>query len=249
MALLNKWSAIPERIDQPELLDLNHGSLEEAHGNLAHIARFGRWLGGDLALRRFLFPLMRRWPRRPIRVLDLGSGSAAAALAMARWAERHGIDVHIVALDCNRRHLAAARGALAGQAGPAGGRIQLLAADALALPFRPGSFDFVVSSVFMHHFAPTALMAMLASLGAICRGTLVMHDLVRNQIPLLMFRLVVPLFTRNHLTLHDGAVSIRRAYTPREMRSIAAQAGLVDARVHTHGLLYRMTLVTGKAEP
>jgi hypothetical protein len=48
------------------------------------------------------------------------------------------------------------------------------------------------------------------------------------------------------LTQHDGPASIRRAYTTREMRRILDAAGLQRARIYTHGLYYRMTIVIGK---
>lgn len=71
---------------------------------------------------------------------------------------------------------------------------------------------------------------------------MIMCDLVRGWLPLLAFRLVQPVFARHFLTRHDGALSIRRAYTPRELLDLAHAAGLPHARVHTHWP-WRMTLV------
>ena len=72
-----------------------------------------------------------------------------------------------------------------------------------------------------------------------------MSDLVRSYLPLVAFRLIQPVFAQHYLTRHDGALSIRRAYTPHELRSLAQAAGLETARVYQH-FPWRMTLVAEK---
>jgi len=47
---------------------------------------------------------------------------------------------------------------------------------------------------------------------------------------------------RHPLTRHDGALSIRRAYTPGELHALALAAGLPQPRVYSHWP-WRMTLV------
>ena len=77
------------------------------------------------------------------------------------------------------------------------------------------------------------------------RRGIVMSDLVRSKLPLLAFHLLQPVFARNYLTHHDGRLSIERAYTPHELRSLAQAAGLETARVYSH-FPWRMTLVAEK---
>jgi hypothetical protein len=59
------------------------------------------------------------------------------------------------------------------------------------------------------------------------------------------FHAAAPIFARNELTRLDGALSIRRAYTPDELRSLAERAGLRGAKVYAH-FPWRMTLVVDK---
>ena len=72
-----------------------------------------------------------------------------------------------------------------------------------------------------------------------------MTDLVRGVLPLVGFKLVQPIFARSAITRYDADVSVRRGYTPAELRDLARQAGLPHARVHLHPL-FRMTLVVDK---
>ena len=243
--LLNRWTAIRTRQDRQEWLDLQRGSLDDVRESLSDIDRINRWLGGRAALRRFLFPRLRRARgKRRLRILDVGTGSAAVPLEIARWARRHKIPVEIVAVDNNRRHLNIARERVSEYE-----EIQLLAADVAALPFAPASFDFVLAMLFLHHFSRGELLELLPALKAVCHGTLVLNDLVRDRVPYLFFRMSAPVFARSRLTRHDGEVSIFRAYTASEMRSILADAGLGSARVHTEGLYYRMTVIHDNNEP
>ena len=131
---LDRWTAVPTRQDQPEWLDLQRGSLDDVRESLSDISRINRWLGGRAALRRFLFPRIRQaGTKRRLRILDVGTGSAAVPLEIARWARRHEIPVTIIALDNNRRHLNIARESVSEYA-----EIQLLAADVTVLSFSPG---------------------------------------------------------------------------------------------------------------
>jgi hypothetical protein len=120
-----------------------------------------------------------------------------------------------------------------------------LQADATALPLAESSVDYVISSLFLHHFAPEQVIALLRSAYAVTRHGLVMCDLTRGWIPLALFKLGQPIFAHSYLTRYDGAVSIRRGYTPAELTKLARAAGLRSPRVTTHWA-WRMTLVADK---
>jgi len=227
------------RRDQPELLDLGHGSLADVHDNLAEMWHINRRLGGFRALTRHLYPRLKAWPG-PLTIADLGTGSAEALAAVIRWARRHDLDLTIIAVDWAERNLDIARTHTVGMP-----EIRLLRADANRLPFPPQSVDYVISSLFLHHFAPDPLIGLLRSAAACARRGVIMSDLVRGWLPLAAFKLVGPIFARNFLTRHDGALSIRRAYIPEELCALAGQAGLTQAVIHTHWP-WRMTLVADR---
>ncbi len=235
---LPRWPALP-RTDAPEWLDQGHGAPADVAANLAEMGRLNRALGGLAALTRHLYPRLLNHPG-PATLLDLGTGSAEVPLHIAQWAAQHRRPLTITAVDWAARNLAVARTRAA--AAPA---IYLLQADAAQLPLPPRSVDYVTATLFLHHFAPAAAVRLLRAAFAITRRTLLVSDLVRGRLPLLGFHLVQPLLARHPFTRHDGALSIRRAYTPAELLALAQAAGLPQPRVHAHWP-WRMTLVVDR---
>jgi hypothetical protein len=227
------------RLDQHEWLDQGRGSDQDVAANLEEMWRVNRQLGGLGALTRHLYPRLMA-AAGPLTLLDLGTGSAHLPLAIASWACSTGHPVHVCGVDWAGRHLAIARQKVSGQP-----RVSLLQADASRLPVPSGGVDFVVSSLLLHHFAPGPAVELLRTAAAIARRSLIVSDLVRGRLPWLAFKMVQPVFARQALTRHDGALSIRRAYTPAELRELAVAAGLRGARVYEHWP-WRMTLVADR---
>jgi ubiquinone/menaquinone biosynthesis C-methylase UbiE len=123
--------------------------------------------------------------------------------------------VRIVALDLQWRHLAvgrvtgAARGAWA------------LAGDAFRLPFDDQSVDFVVSTLFLHHFSPAEVRTMLAEVRRVARLGFAMLDLRRHRLPELFVALAGRAIFRTRVSVEDGVASVRQSYTPDEVLAVA----------------------------
>jgi 2-polyprenyl-3-methyl-5-hydroxy-6-metoxy-1,4-benzoquinol methylase len=229
---------VPVRHDVPELLDLGVGSPQDVQKSLDDLWRINRYLWGTTALTRHLFPRLAALEQTGVCV-DLGAGAAQVSGAIAGWAGRRKLDVRVIALDFSARNLVVA------ESHSTTNGVKLVQADAMRLPFAPGSVDYFISSLFLHHFVPEAVVDLLGSAYAIARRGIIMSDLVRGWLPLAAFKLVQPVFARSYLTRHDGAVSIRRAYTPAELSAMARAAGIPNVRVHTHWP-WRMTLAADK---
>src|SRR5688572_23535242 len=131
-----------ERLDEPTL------DLEQLDRALAHVADVNRWLGGDRALRRALRPLLAETTEQ--RLLDVGAGNAQVALALSRWAGRHGRRWRVVALDHHAQTTALAERRVA-VADPARASVHVIQGDGLRLPFRDRSFDAAFSVLTLHH--------------------------------------------------------------------------------------------------
>jgi SAM-dependent methyltransferase len=201
------------RTDAAELLDSGGLSRGEVESNLADLARLNRLPGGTDASVRAIERLVG--PGNDARILDVGTGAGDMPIAFADrgW--------QVVAADVNPDVLAVAGAALAGVAG-----VELVAADALALPLEDGAVDVAHCSLLIHHLGPDAAVMALRELRRVARRGVVVNDLRRGLMPLAATWVSVMALGRSHVTRADGMVSARRAYTLRELDALLAEAGL-----------------------
>ncbi len=92
-----------------------------------------------------------------------------------------------------------------------------------------------VFSLLLHHLDPGPAAAALRELRRVARRGIVVNDLTRTWAGLVGLALLLPLLARSWITRHDGLVSVRRAYTPPELRRLARSVGL--DHLHSAGWL------------
>ncbi len=216
--------SLPQR-ERPELLDLHAGNLPEVRRSLGDIQRINTYLGGAKPVCNAVWNLVGERPRAT--VLDIGTGNADIPRRLARQARKRGVDLTIIGLDINARHLQIAREETADF--PA---IHLIGADAFALPLADQSVDIVFSTLFLHHFRAPQIQSLLTEFTRVARVGWTMHDQIRNRLPLWFFRVARPVLARSYLTRYDAVASIYRAYTLDEMRQIVAPFAGAEVQEH-----------------
>jgi len=199
--------------------------------SLADVDRLNTWFGGYWLTLRAIARVQRvRTTGGPLVVVDVGGGRGDFARRLRRWARRRHLDIRIVIVD---------RDAIVSEAGLCGIR-----ADATALPVRDGAADVVTTSLMLHHLEPEAAVRCLAEMRAAARGAVVVNDLWRTWWTLALVWLATRLFTRHHFAWHDGPLSVRRAYAPRELRQLAEKAGITNLVIRRYPWLGRLLAVS-----
>jgi ubiquinone/menaquinone biosynthesis C-methylase UbiE len=183
-----------------------------------------RTLGGVRAIERFLPPAKRGIN---LLMLDVAAGACDVSEALLEK-----LPCRIVTLDLNARGLK-----LADQSWP-------VVADALALPFRDGTFDVVMASLFFHHLSNDNCIQVLSQMWRIAKQRILVNDLHRHSVAYFSIRALTALFSKSRMVRHDGPVSVLRAFRSSELLDIARRAG-VPARVH-RSFPYRLVLVADK---
>jgi ubiquinone/menaquinone biosynthesis C-methylase UbiE len=220
-----------------EATEIIDGALTDAgqlDGNLRDLRRINRLTGGTelsiRALRELVlamsaggFPAPAPGRRGPMHVLDVGTGAADMPLAFvgARgpWAS-----IRVTAVDSRTEVVAAARRispALDGRAD-----VSVAVADGRSLPYGDGTFDVAHASLVLHHLQPAEAVGFLRELARVARLGVVLNDLRRGTLHWLGAVVVLRVLARSPWTLHDGPLSVRRAYTPAEARALLDEAGL-----------------------
>lgn len=212
------------RVLKPEILDTL--PPEEARGILADLARINKHWGGYSTLRKLVDDVIP--PDEPFTFLDVGSASGDMGRCLREWRPR----ARVTCLDHIESHLE----------GGAGSRV---AGDAFALPFRPRSFDYVFSSLFLHHFSDHQVVELMAGFGRVARKQVLVIDLWRHPVPYYFISQSQRLFGWHPVTASDGAISVEAAFQRRELLDLARRAGLAGARARSFIPAFRIALSAG----
>ena len=196
----------------------------------ATYARFGtvnRMFAGWWTLyRRFLRPLLGS--SRTCQLLDVGFGGGDIPRTLLRWAERDGLELAIKAIDPDPRAAAFAR-----SLPPSPVMFEQTTTGELVR--RGEHFDVVISNHLLHHLADAEVAQLCAESAALGKVTL-HNDIARADAAYLGFAALTAPFFRGSLITPDGLTSVRRAYTPDELRA-AVPAGWRVSRPYPYRLL------------
>lgn len=209
---------VPPRRPSRELLDDTRVSSNEMLRSLRDLALVNRRWGGSRALERHLLAHARRSGSRRISILDVGAGAGDVCRRLSGALGHGGIEVVAVALDLQWRHIAAGRRMNPGGLGAG------VAADGFRLPFGARTFDWVVSTLFCHHFSPPENVRLLRELARVARSGFALLDLRRHLFPLIFVSLAGRALFESRISVADGEASVRQAYTLQEADAFAAEA-------------------------
>jgi SAM-dependent methyltransferase len=220
-----------QRVNTEEVLDSDLCPPLEVQTSLRDLCRINRWFGGVSTTRCLIERAASVTGQEHLSVLEVASGFGEVPREAGRQLIRKGITLDITDLDRVPSHL---------QRGHRG-----LVADAMALPFRDGSFDLVSCSLFAHHLEPQQLAAFASEALRVSRCALLINDLIRHPLHL---ALLYPgfLLMRCRVSRIDGVASVKRAYTPKEMQQIlssAVPAQKIELSCH---YLFRMGVIAWK---
>jgi ubiquinone/menaquinone biosynthesis C-methylase UbiE len=229
-----------QRSYELEHLDKGDYTPEEYEGCLVELRRINEWLGDARALKASLMPEVERAGLRSFSLLDVGAGSGELLRVVAGEARRRGLKARLVGLELNAR---SARAIL--EESREFAEISAVRGDAFHLPFADDAFDYVICSLFTHHFRDEGVVAILREFRRVARRRLFVIDLHRHALAYFLYTTAGKLFLHNRLIREDGALSIRRSFRADELRRLAEQAQLVNVEVRRR-FPFRLVLSAGE---
>ena len=235
---MSVFSSFQSRSQLPEIMDEVSVSKADFLRAMSEIRWVNRYLGGTAAILKPLQTFCRSLPTSPtLTILDLGTASADIPCAIAKWlrqSERHfsltAIDLHSTAVEEAQRYVAAYP------------EITVLQKDALQLLEWDVSYDFVISSMFLHHLTNDDAVHLLKTMAKLARKGFIINDLERHPLAWLEIRLLGWLTLKGKIFRYDSALSVKRAFTRDELKSLCHQAGLPQVQIH-HRFPFRWVIV------
>jgi len=219
-----------------EHLDRGDYTPEEYEGCIVELQLVNEWLGDARTLKHTLLKEVGRSALRKFSILDVGAGSGELLRVAALWARENHLEFSGVGLELNERSARAIS-----EESTAFPNIESIRGDARSLPFSDGEFDYVMCSLFTHHFVELEIINILREMSRVASRSIFVIDLHRHAIAYYFYTTVGKLFLHNRLLREDGALSILRSFKRAELRELAAEAGLRDANVTRH-FPYRLVL-------
>lgn len=234
------FARLSTRSSEREWLDDLNISGPQLQAGLRELELSNRYLGGHRALLRCL-QRARPWlPARRLRLVDIGCGRGDGLRAIARWGQRNGVELELVGLDANEATIREAREHSRDRR-----EIRYVAGDAFGAALRDLEPDVVTASLIFHHFTTVEIAEFLPYLMT-QTPILVVSDLHRHPVAHAGFRALTKVLGASPMTRHDGAVSIRRAFTRDDWAQLIAPLHLRHASIHwSFAFRYEVLLVRG----
>ncbi|MCH8805696.1 MAG: methyltransferase domain-containing protein [Planctomycetes bacterium] len=211
----------PEIMDDPALEPERH--RRALHG----LARVNRWSDSAGILWPALREAARRNGRRALRVLDIATGGGDVPIRLWRRARASGVPFAIDGCDVSSRAVEHARES----ADRAAAEVGLFVHDALAGDL-PTGYDVLISSLFLHHLDDGSATTLLRAMAAAASRMILINDLRRSPAGLALAYLGTRLLLTSDVVRSDGVLSVRAAFTLREVREVTIRAGLSRAKIN-----------------
>ena len=185
-----------DRADVTELLEDPSLPADVVATAYRDLARTQKFLGNT----RAIFRQLREHRDRISLIVDIGCGQGALLQKIHRK-----LGVEVIGFDLRPAPF---------------GPVQILKGNAAVDPLPPA--DVALAVCLVHHLSEAEVVSLIRNVSKSCRRLIVL-DLVRHWIPLTLFRVFVAPFL-HPINAADGLTSVRRAYTPRELRSLVDEA-------------------------
>jgi len=230
------WERFKQRSHRLEYIDTGNYTAEEYEDCIGELQLVNRWMGDAHSLRTTLFREIEAQGLKSFSVLDVGAGSGELLRVTAVWARETKREFHAVGLELNERS--------AGSINEESERFEEISGvrgNALQLPFADSQFDYVICSLFTHHFVDDQVVQILDEMSRVARRRIFVIDLHRHPIAYLLYTTLGKLVLHNRLLRHDGALSILRSFKSHELRVLSQRAGLQDVSIERR-FPYRLVL-------
>ena len=225
-----------QRSHRLEHIDTGNYTAEEYEDCIGELQLVNRWMGDAHSLRTTLFREVEAQSLRSFSVLDVGAGYGELLRVAAVWARETKRQFRGVGLELNERSAESIN-----EESEQFDEISGVRGDALKLPFADSQFDYVICSLFTHHFIDEQVVQILGEMSRVARRRIFVIDLHRHPLAYLLYTTLGKLVLHNRLLRHDGALSILRSFKSDELLKLAQRAGLRDVSIERR-FPYRLVL-------
>ena len=180
------------------------------------------WLGGNAVTIQGLQQGWKLIPReKEISIVDLGCGSGEMLRIISKLAHKENRKVKLVGVDANPHIINYARAHSINF--PA---ITFETNNVFSKNFQDQKFDFVLATLFMHHFSEAELITLFASLRKQVSSAIIINDIHRHSLAYYSIKWITQIFSRSSMVKFDAPLSVLRAFKKTELGEVMKKAGI-----------------------
>lgn len=220
-----------------ERLDTGDYTADEYDVCLSELRFINRWIGDTWALRKTLLREIVQKDLREFSVLDVGAGSGELLREITKFARKSERKAKLVGLELNEISV----NSIVSESKDFS-EISAIRGNALQLPFADKSFDYIICSLFTHHFTDEKVVQILSEFRRVSRLGIFVIDLHRHPIAFGLYKVFCTAFRISSLVREDGSLSVLRGFKPNELKQLAQAAKMENASVTRH-FPFRLVLI------
>jgi len=215
--------SLKKRDHTPEMLDAEHLPYVDLLNNLAELDTINTLLGGHAVTIKGLLHFLDRYKDwdRPIVIAEIGCGGGDNLAAIRNVLQARHISYHLIGIDlkqdCTRYAARKDNGVDS----------TWMCCDYAQTQWPEGIRpDIIFSSLFCHHFTDAQLATQLVWMRDNSNLGFFINDIHRHPVAYWSIKVLTALYSRSAYVKNDAPLSVKRAFTRPEWRSILHSAGI-----------------------
>ncbi len=212
-----------------ERLDTGEYTADEFDVCLSELRFINRWIGDTYALKATLLREINRENLQAFSVLDVGAGSGELLREIAKFGRKTNRRTQLFGLEYNERSAESINSESKEFV-----EISAVRGTGFSLPFADNSFDYLVCSLFTHHFNDENVVKLLSEMKRVSARGIFVIDLHRHAIAYGLYKTFCVAFRISNLVREDGSLSVLRGFKPNELKELGTKANLENIEVTRH---------------
>jgi 2-polyprenyl-3-methyl-5-hydroxy-6-metoxy-1,4-benzoquinol methylase len=153
-------------------------------------------------------------------ICDWGCGGGDSLKVLKSYFNKRKIHPHFIGIDATPSAISFAK------AHHETADIHFRLADVLEESFLAEEFDYVISSLFTHHFNDKEWKKLVERMVYTSKKAVIINDLHRHWFAYYSIGWLTQIFSKSPMVKHDSKLSVLRSFTRKELQTLLAQMGI-----------------------